>query len=92
MEVHFGITSHPFESHFTSAPGKLVIEGIGIDLVTEPRHCLQVSKEVVQFLAERMGAVHAYAAKKRHILAMSLMESMIRAIAKAVGPIDEAMI
>ncbi|KAM0208988.1 hypothetical protein ACHAPQ_011996 [Fusarium lateritium] len=89
---HFGITSPPFESHFTSAPGKLVIEGIGIDLVTEPRHCLQVSKEVVQFLAESMGAVLTYAAKKRHILAMSLMESMIMAIAKAAGPIDETMI
>lgn len=36
--------------------------------------------------------VLACAAKKRHILAISFMKSMIRAIAKAAGPVDEAMI
>ncbi|UKZ52774.1 hypothetical protein TrVGV298_006561 [Trichoderma virens] len=89
---HFGIASHRFEPRFASAPGKLVIEGIGIDLVTEPRHCLQVSKERVQFLAQRMGMVLEAAAKKRYIPAMSHIESMIRVIAKGAGHIDEEMI
>jgi putative hydrolase of the HAD superfamily len=89
---HFGIASHRFEPRFASAPGQLVIEGIGIDLVTEPRHYLQVSKEGVQFLAEKMGMVLDCAAKKRYIPGMSHIESMIRAIANAAGPIDEEMI
>ncbi|RFU74658.1 had-superfamily subfamily variant 1 [Trichoderma arundinaceum] len=89
---YFGIASHRLEPHFASAPGQLVIEGIGIDLVTEPRHCLQVSNEGVQFLTERMGMVLDCAAKKRHTPAMSHIEGMIRAIAKAAGPIDEKMI
>ena len=33
---HFGIASHRFEPRFVSAPGQLVIEDMGIDLVTEP--------------------------------------------------------
>lgn len=89
---HFGVTSRRFEPHFASIPNQLVIEGIGIDLVTEPRHCLRVSKETVQFLAENMGQVLAGAAEKRYIAAMSHIESMIRAIAKAASPIDEARI
>ncbi|KAL7929526.1 HAD-like domain-containing protein [Trichoderma chlorosporum] len=89
---HFGITGYQFEPHFTSAPGQLIIESIGIDLVTEPRHCLQISKEGVKFLAERMGIVLECAAKKCHIEAMSHIESMVRAISKAAGPIDEKKI
>ncbi|KAL7948348.1 HAD-like domain-containing protein [Trichoderma barbatum] len=89
---YFGIASHRFKPRFTSAPGQLVIEGIGIDLVTEPRHCLQISKEGVKFLAERIGMALDCAAKKSHIEAMSHIESMIRAISKAAGPIDEEAI
>lgn len=72
----FGIVSRRFERRFTSAPGQLVIEGIGIDLVTEPGHYLQVFKEVVQFLAEKMGLVLAGASKKHHIPVMTLIEGM----------------
>ncbi|KAK4064079.1 uncharacterized protein Triagg1_9235 [Trichoderma aggressivum f. europaeum] len=60
---YFNIPSHQFKPRFTSALGQLVIEGIGIDLVTERRH-----------------------------QAMFHIESMIRAISKAAGPIDEEAI
>ncbi|KAL6904273.1 hypothetical protein GGI43DRAFT_432864 [Trichoderma evansii] len=89
---HFGIASPRFKPHFVSVPGQLVIEGIGIDLVTEPRRYLQISKEGVQFLAERTGMVLDCTAQKRHIPAMSHIESMIRTIAKAAGLINEEMI
>ncbi|UKZ78571.1 hypothetical protein TrVFT333_006317 [Trichoderma virens FT-333] len=92
LDAQLAAIIHRFEPRFASAPGKLVIEGIGIDLVTEPRHCLQVSKERVQFLAQRMGMVLEAAAKKRYIPAMSHIESMIRVIAKGAGHIDEEMI
>ncbi|KAM5349589.1 hypothetical protein ACJ41O_006094 [Fusarium nematophilum] len=89
---HFGIISRRFEPHFASSPGQLVIEGTGVDMVTEPRHHLCVSKETVKSLAESMGLVLARVAEKRYIAAMSHIESMIRAIAMAADLIDEVKI
>jgi hypothetical protein len=89
---HLGITNPRFEPCFVSRPGQLVIEGIGIDLVTEPRHCLRISKGTVLSHAENMGRVLGSVSEKRYGSAMSRLEEMIRAIAKAAMPIDETAI
>jgi hypothetical protein len=89
---HLGITNPRFEPCFVSQLGQLVIEGIGIDLVTEPHHCLRISKETVLSHAENMGRVLGSVSEKDYGSAMSRHEEMIRAVAKAAMPIDETAI
>ncbi|POR35134.1 Uncharacterized protein TPAR_04682 [Tolypocladium paradoxum] len=87
---HLSISNPRFEPCFVSRPpGLLVIEGIGIDLVTEPQHCLGMSTETVRSHAENMGRVIGGVSKKHYGPVMSCLEEMIRAIAKAALPIDE---
>jgi HAD superfamily hydrolase (TIGR01549 family) len=92
LNENLGITNPVFKPTFVSRPGQLVIEGIGIDLVTEPRHCLHISKETIHFLAENMGGVLGSVSEKRYGSAMCRLEEMIRAIAKAAPTIDETAI
>lgn len=92
LPEHLGSTNPRFEPCFVSRPGQLVIEGIGIDIVTEPRHCLRISKETVLSHAENMGRVLGSVSEKHYGSAMSRLEEMIRAIAKAAMPIDETAI
>jgi putative hydrolase of the HAD superfamily len=89
--AHFGVAEPRFELSFShSVDGqKLVIHGLGIDLVTEERHCMCISKEDVRFLAERIGQVPKAVAGKRYISAISMLEGMIRCIAKVAMPINE---
>jgi hypothetical protein len=86
---YLGITKRRFEPCFGSRPGELVIEGMGIDLVTEPRHCLCMSKETALSLAENIGQVLGSVSEKRYGSAMSRLEEMIRAIAKVAIPIRD---
>lgn len=60
--------------------------------MTEPRHCLHISKETVHFLAENMGRVLGSVSEKHYGSAMCRLKEMIRAIAKAATPIEEAAI
>ena len=87
-----GIVNPHFKPSLVSGPGQLIIEGLGIDLVTEPRHCLQITKEIVSFLAEKLGQVLHCITEKQYATAMCYVEQMIRAIAKVAMPIDETKI
>lgn len=89
---YLGIPRHRFEPRFASAPGQLVIEGMGIDLVTEPRSGLRVSKQRVHFLAARMAMALECAARKQHVPALLHIWTMIRAIERAAGPVDDTAI
>ena len=84
-----GMANPHFEPYLYSGPGQLIIEGLGIDLVTEPRHCLQITKETVSFLAEKMGQVLECISGKHYRTAMYYAEQMIMAIARVAMPIDE---
>lgn len=86
---HLSIASPRFTPRFVSASGRLVVEGIGIDMVTEPQRCLHISKGRLRFLSEKMGAVLDCAAHKYHKQAVFHIESMIGAITKATDPNDE---
>lgn len=86
---HLSIASPRFTPRFVSPSGRLVVEGIGIDMVTEPQSCLHISKEGLRFLSEKMGAVLDCAAHKYHKQAVFHIESMIGAITKATDPNDE---
>ncbi|KAL4781731.1 HAD-like domain-containing protein [Aspergillus varians] len=87
---HFGVAEPMFEPTFAHLPGQLVVHGLGIDLVTEKRHCMCISKGNVRFLAESMGGILQTASERQYISAISLLERMIRCIANAAMPIDES--
>ena len=87
-----GMITPEFKPCLVSGPGQLIIKGLGIDLVTEPRHCLQISKEIVTFLARKMGQTLERISKKHYRTAMFYLEQMIKAIAKVAMPIDETKI
>lgn len=87
--VYFGIASPKFRPRFVSAPSRLVIEGIGIDMVTEPQRSLHMSKGDVQFLVKSMGTVLDCAAHRYRKQAVFQIRRMIRAITKAAGPKDK---
>ncbi|KAH6869757.1 HAD-like domain-containing protein [Thelonectria olida] len=89
---HLGIAAHQFKLCFTPTSSQLIIEGIGIDLVTEPRHCLIISKETVRAHVQHLGLVLVHSAKEHYIAAMSHLKEMIRTIAKAASAIDETRI
>ncbi|KAG4442980.1 hypothetical protein IFR05_001511 [Cadophora sp. M221] len=89
---HLHIPRRRFELQFLSPPGWFVIKGMGIDLVTEHRHCMSISKDVVKSLAENMSLVLLGMAEKRYEIAMTLLEDMIRMISKVAMPIDETAI
>lgn len=81
-----------FELRFIDEESKLLIEGLGIDLVTEPRHCLRISKESVRSIASNMGEVLVAASQGQYVSAIYLIVEMIRIIAKAATLIDETSI
>lgn len=54
---HLNITDPKFEPEFVSVPGQLLIDGLGIDFVTEPRHCLHMTMQNIFFLASAVGKV-----------------------------------
>ncbi|KAL7924302.1 HAD-like domain-containing protein [Trichoderma austrokoningii] len=83
---HFDITIPQFEPRFASAPGQLIIEGIGIDMVTEPPHGLHISKEGVRVLTERVVAVLECAVKIRCRQAVFHLLRITRAITIAASP------
>lgn len=87
--INFGIANPQFKPRFVSAPSKLVIQGIGIDIVTEPQRSLHMSKGEVQFLVKSMGTVLDCAANRYRRQAVSQIRRMIRDITKAAGPNDE---
>lgn len=60
--------------------------------MTELRHCLHISIEIVRFLAENIGRLLGTVSEKRYVSAMSHFEDMIRAIAKMAMAIDETAI
>jgi hypothetical protein len=89
---HLGITNHQFKLHFTPTSSQLIIKGICIDLVTEPRHCLIISKETVRSHVQHLGLVLVHSAKGHYIAAISYLKEMVRTIAKAATAIDETKI
>jgi hypothetical protein len=72
---HFDISSQ-FTPRFVSTPGKLEIDGIGLE---EPRHDIQISKEGVLPFLDKMRAVLFYMANNREQSVFHIQD-MIRAI------------
>jgi putative hydrolase of the HAD superfamily len=87
---HLGVTEPHFTISFAHQPGHQIVEGLGIDLVTEVRHCMSISQATVVRHAEDMGRVLVAIGNGRYDLAMSLLEKMIRTIAHVAMPIDES--
>ncbi|KAF9772832.1 hypothetical protein IL306_009431 [Fusarium sp. DS 682] len=86
---HLDISNPSFDPQFTSTESDLVVHGLGIDIVTEPRHCLNAPQDVVLQLAEGMGLSLVALSMRHYITAMSFLEQMIKAIAKVSAPIRE---
>ncbi|KAK8091026.1 haloacid dehalogenase- type II [Apiospora phragmitis] len=87
-----GITDPQFEPRFQSDSDNLTIEGLGFDLITEPRHCLRISKDTARFIATNIGKTLVAASDKRHIVSMTFSSEIIRTVAKSAAPIDEGKI
>ncbi|EMT66480.1 HAD-like domain-containing protein [Fusarium oxysporum II5] len=84
---HLGISTPSFDPQFTTTGSDLVVHGFGIDIVTEPRHCLNASQDVVLQLTKNMGLALVALSTKRYITAISLLGQMVKAIAKVSAPI-----
>ncbi|OBR14897.1 Had-superfamily subfamily variant 1 [Colletotrichum higginsianum IMI 349063] len=70
----------------------VVAEGIGMDLITEPRHCLWLPKNTVHDLAKELSAVLAGISVENYVFAILRTEGMVRTVAKAASPINETAI
>ncbi|RBR14506.1 hypothetical protein FVER53590_27576 [Fusarium verticillioides] len=84
---HLGIPTPRFKPEFTTTDRELVVHGFGIDIVTEPRHCLNASQDVVLQLTKNMGLALVALSAKRYIAAISLLGQMVKAIAQVSAPI-----
>ncbi|KAF4445801.1 had-superfamily subfamily variant 1 [Fusarium austroafricanum] len=80
---HFDFRCYPCRRSY-------VIRGLGVDLVTEPRHCWNMSKEWVKQRAKTMGAILSFVSRKRYAAAIWLIQSLIQGIAIATPHIDKA--
>ncbi|QPH02761.1 hypothetical protein C2857_006977 [Epichloe festucae Fl1] len=67
-----------------SSGSTMVLEGFGMDLVTEPRAGgFYVSKRVARSLVEKMGTVLVHVAQRLHVAALTELGEMMRMIAGA---------
>lgn len=68
----------------SSSSTVVVLEGFGMDLVTEPRAGgFYVSKRVARLLVEKMGTVLVHVARRLHVAALTELGGMMRMIAGA---------
>ncbi|KAF5972020.1 had-superfamily protein [Fusarium coicis] len=84
---HLGILTPRFNPELTITDRELVVHDFGIDVVTEPRHCLNASQDVVLQLAKNMGLALVALSATRYIAAISLLGQMVKAIAQDSAPI-----
>ncbi|GAB0134282.1 hypothetical protein EsDP_00002660 [Epichloe bromicola] len=71
-------------SSSSSSSSTVVLEGFGMDLVTEPRAGgFYVSKGVARSLVEKMGTVLVHVARRLHVAALTELGGMMRMIAGA---------
>ncbi|KAF5264470.1 hypothetical protein FOXYS1_4756 [Fusarium oxysporum] len=85
--IHLGISIPRFDPQFTTTDSDLVVHGFGIDIVTEPRHCVNASQDVVLQLTKDIGLALVALSATRYIAAISLLGQMLKAIARVSAPI-----
>ncbi|TEA10745.1 Glyceraldehyde 3-phosphate phosphatase [Colletotrichum sidae] len=89
LPEHLGFCLPRFAPHIYLQDSKVIAEGIGLDVVTEPRHCLSLTKETVRILAKEMASVFRGMSENDNVVAISRVATMVRLIAKVATSVDE---
>ncbi|OHF00686.1 hypothetical protein CORC01_04003 [Colletotrichum orchidophilum] len=92
LPEHLNFSLPRFAPRIYSQHSQVIVEGIGMDVVTEPRHCLWLTKDTVNSLSRQIAGVFEDISKENYISAISRLEAMIKKVAKAASPIDETAI
>lgn len=89
---HLGIIVPTFESTIRVENDKVISKGMGIDIVTAPRHCMNISKEQVKRIIDNMDACFSALADGSPDEAMAYIKESMLLVAKVANLIDENMI
>lgn len=84
-----GIQLRTFQLDVNDVGKETVIRGLGIDIISAPRHCLHISQETIERNARRMGIICALISKGEYLPAMKHLQGMIETISVAATLIDE---
>ncbi|TQN66542.1 Glyceraldehyde 3-phosphate phosphatase [Colletotrichum shisoi] len=92
LPEHLNFSLPRFTPNIACQNSQVIAEGIGMDLITEPRHRLRLPKNTVLDLAKELSAVLAGISMESYVFAISRTEGMVRTVAKAASPISETAI
>lgn len=80
------IKTRRFTPTISCKRGRVILEGLGLDLVTERRAGFYVSNKTARLLVEKMGAVLLHISRRLHVEALVELVEMMRLIASTGAP------
>ncbi|KAG6035554.1 hypothetical protein E4U41_006014 [Claviceps citrina] len=89
---HVGIKTRCFTPTMSCHRGQVVLEGLGMDLVTEPCADYHMSKKTAKSLVQKMGTVLLHISQRLHIIALTELGEMMRLLASTDAPSGAAEI